>query len=218
MNVYLLQAAEQNHSIDIFALIMKGGFVMIPLLILSVLAVILIFERILFLNKNFQVNDKKFEHLTDLLRNGKTNDAAEYCNKEKNSWGRIFIYAAAGEYVSTEEADKLMEDAANVEIARVEKSLNYLTIIAGVAPLLGFIGTIAGVITIFFDISVSQDISISTISEGLYQKMISSASGLVIGILAFVSYHLFMNQVDGFATRIQEQSLKMRVALQNRKR
>jgi biopolymer transport protein ExbB len=113
--------------------------------------------------------------------------------------------------------DKAMEEAAEVEVARLEKNLNYLSIIAGVAPLLGFIGTIVGVITIFHDISISQDISISVISEGLYKKMVTSATGLVIGIIAYAAYHLFQNQIDRFVNTIREQSLNLKVTLASRK-
>ena len=115
--------------------------------------------------------------------------------------------------MTSEDLDKVLEDAANVEVARLEKGLGYLSMIAGLAPLLGFVGTIVGVITIFFDISISQDISISIISEGLYKKMITSAAGLVVGIIAFSAYHLFQHQLDGFVAKIQEHGLALKVAL-----
>lgn len=200
-------------SLDVLQLLMKGGVVMIPLALLSITAIVIIFERLLYFNKQLSTDEKVFAHFVKLMREGKRNDAAEWCAKQKNAFGRIFLYASETQAASLDETSQLLEDAANVEIARMEKSLNYLTIIAGVAPLLGFIGTIAGVITIFFDISISQDISISVISEGLYKKMVSSASGLVVGIVAFSAYHLFMNQVDGFAARIQELALKFKATM-----
>ena len=98
----------------------------------------------------------------------------------------------------------------NVEVTRLEKRLNVLSMIASIAPLLGFIGTIAGVIVIFFDISTTTDISIGTISEGLYQKMISSATGLVVGILAYLSHHLLQNGVDKFVAQIEEFDLQLK--------
>lgn len=217
LHLTLLQTTAPAPSMDIFQLLMKGGVVMIPLAFISVVAIILIFERMMYYSKNLKADDKVFMQFVDLMRAGKKNDAANLCSKQNNSWGRIFMYATMSEKNDPNEVDKLLEDAANVEIAHLEKSLNYLSIIAGVAPLLGFIGTIAGVITIFFDISTSSDISISSISEGLYKKMVSSASGLVIGIIAFMGYHLFINQVDGFSAKIQEQALKLKVSLQNAK-
>jgi biopolymer transport protein ExbB len=98
-------------------------------------------------------------------------------------------------------------------VSRLEKGLSYLSMIAGLAPLFGFVGTIIGVITIFFDISISSDISISIISEGLYKKMVLSAAGLVVGILAFSAYHLFQNQIDKFVSNVQEHALVLKVAM-----
>jgi biopolymer transport protein ExbB len=213
----ILLQVEAAGQIEILDLLQKGGLVMIPLGLLSLIALIIIIERILFFGKNLRISESTFQSLTKLLRDGNLNEAASLCNKQNNCFGRIFIYAASGSQ-DQGETDKLLEDAANVEISRLERSLNYLTIIAGVAPLLGFIGTIAGVITIFHSISESNDISISTISGGLYKKMVSSATGLVIGIIAFAAYHLFINQVDGFAVKIQDWALKLRVALKERTR
>lgn len=219
MTIFLLQATAPNTaSLDIFSLLMKGGVVMIPLLLLSLIAVILIIDRMLFFSKNLKIKEKNFTSLLEHIAADRHEEATTLCSKEENSWGRIFIYGTAGDTHDADEVDKLMSGAADVEIARLEKGLNYLSIIAGVAPLLGFIGTIAGVITIFFDISTSSDISISVISEGLYKKMVSSATGLVVGIIAFVGYHLFQNSIDTFIGKIQEQSLNLRVAILSKKK
>jgi biopolymer transport protein ExbB len=101
-----------------------------------------------------------------------------------------------------------METHGRVEITRVEKNLHYLSLIARIAPMLGFIGTIAGVVTIFYDISLSGDISIKTISGGLYQKMVSSGAGLIIGVISFLFYHLLNSSVDGIAGKVERASLE----------
>jgi len=214
----ILQALPMKPSIDVLDLLIKGGLVMIPLALLSVAALIMIIERSLFFGKNIKYSDKVFKEFLGNMSQGKMNEAAAVCEKEKNSWGRIFMYATVNGAQSPEQMDAIMEEAAEVEIARLEKGLNYLSIIAGVAPLLGFIGTIIGVITIFFDISISQDISIAVISEGLYKKMVTSATGLVVGIIAFSAYHLFQNQIDQFVNAIREQSLNLKITLQSRQR
>jgi biopolymer transport protein ExbB len=131
------------------------------------------------------------------------------CEENNSAWARIFQFATLRNK-SAEEKEKLKEAAANVEVTRLEKRLNVLSMIASIAPLLGFIGTIAGVIIIFFDISTTTDISIGTISEGLYQKMISSATGLVVGILAYLSHHLLQNGVDKFVAQIEEFDLQLK--------
>ena len=90
----------------------------------------------------------------------------------------------------------------------MEKDLNYLGVIAGVAPLLGFIGTIAGVIKIFYGIALADNISIGIIAGGLYQKMVSSGTGLIVGVIAYSFYHYLHIKVDKFAATLQEESLE----------
>jgi biopolymer transport protein ExbB len=89
----------------------------------------------------------------------------------------------------------------------MEKKLGQLGLIAGVAPTFGFIGTISGVIKIFYSISQTEDISIGNITEGLYEKMISSGAGLLVGLIAYSAYHLYNGRIDSFTLAIQKQVL-----------
>ena len=201
----------ENPQLDFFSLIWKGGFVMIPLGFILVISIYLIIERWLYFNAQDRItSDKNNRHIA-ILRSGETHPAVQLCAEEKGAWGRIFIHA--GNMDSAKETDELLSDAINIEISQFEKGLSGLSLIAGVAPLLGFIGTIIGVINIFFDISVSQDISIGVISEGLYQKMISSATGLFVGILAFAANQLFQQRIDRFIRRIQQHALLVKLAI-----
>ena len=106
------------------------------------------------------------------------------------------------------EIESNMDRAADIEIGEMERRLGHLGLIAGIAPTLGFIGTISGVIKIFYSISVTENISIGNISGGLYEKMISSGSGLIVGIIAYSAYHLLNGKIDGFALKIQKQILE----------
>ena len=210
--IYLQAAPEgatYEKSLDLIGLIFKGGWVMIPLLLLSILTIVIVIERYLFLGKQGVGKKNSFESFLAALKVGNNKEATRLCEEDNAAWSRIFQYAALTE-ISGDEQEKLMEQAANVEVAYLERRLNVLSIVAGVAPLLGFIGTIAGVITIFFDISTTADISIGVISEGLYQKMVSSAGGLVVGIIAFVFYQLLQNSVDKFVAQMEEYSLQLK--------
>jgi biopolymer transport protein ExbB len=208
-NMIILQVSEKP-AIDVLGLIVKGGWVMIPLGILLVYTIYLMIERFLYFNQQNVAPAEKSRRHIELLRTGENHGASQLCTTVKGSWGRIFIHAGSSQ--SIEEVDQLLSDATNIEIAHYEKGLSSLSLIAGIAPLLGFIGTIIGVITIFFDISVSQDISIAVISEGLYQKMVSSAGGLVVGIISFSSYHIFQQKIDKFTRGIQEHALLVKLA------
>lgn len=106
------------------------------------------------------------------------------------------------------EIESNMDRAADIEIAEMEQHLGQLGLIAGIAPTLGFIGTISGVIKIFYSISVTENISIGNISGGLYEKMISSGSGLIVGIVAYSAYHLLNGKIDNYALKVQKQILE----------
>src|SRR5690606_8934499 len=96
-----------------------------------------------------------------------------------------------------------IENASQIELQRMEGNLSYLGVIAGLAPMLGFVGTIAGIIRIFYDISLSTDFNISTISGGMYEKMITSGTGLISGLIAYAGYRILNISIHGFAQQLQ---------------
>jgi len=106
---------------------------------------------------------------------------------------------------TAKEVEGYMESATNLEVAMMEKDTGYLGIIAGIAPMLGFIGTISGVIKIFYNISLSDNISIGIIAGGLYQKMICSGAGLIVGVIAYACYHYLQMMIDRFTIKLQMQ-------------
>jgi biopolymer transport protein ExbB len=93
-------------------------------------------------------------------------------------------------------------------VGEMEKNTNYLGIIAGIAPMLGFIGTIAGIIQIFYEISLSDNISIGIIASGLYVKMVTSGAGLIVGVYAYTGYHLLQQRIQRFTLQAQRDSLE----------
>jgi biopolymer transport protein ExbB len=101
------------------------------------------------------------------------------------------------------EIESAIESASEIELNRISKNIHYLGLFAGIAPMLGFIGTIAGVIKIFYNISLTDNISIGIISGGLYQKMIASGTGLIVGVIAYTAYHVLNIMIDKYLSRIQ---------------
>jgi biopolymer transport protein ExbB len=131
------------------------------------------------------------------------------CSRENTASGNIMKSGISiiGRPIS--EIESVMERTANVEIAEMEKGLGHLGLISGIAPTLGFIGTISGVIKIFHTISNTGNLNIQTISGGLYEKMISSGAGLVVGVVAYSAYHLFNMMIDSFSLKVQKQTLEI---------
>jgi biopolymer transport protein ExbB len=101
-----------------------------------------------------------------------------------------------------------IENIGKLEVSKLEKNISILGIIAGIAPMFGFVGTISGVIKIFYNISLSDNISMGNIAGGLYEKMITSAAGLMIGILAYIGYHILNIMVDRVILRMETDAVE----------
>ena len=104
---------------------------------------------------------------------------------------------------TNKDIENTIETVGQIEISRMERNLGYLGVIAGIAPMLGFIGTISGIIRIFYDISLSDNISVGIIAGGLYEKMITSGAGLVVGVIAYSGYHLLNMMIERFTLKLE---------------
>ena len=195
-------------EITVLDFLLKGGIFLIPIGILLLYTFYLIVERLFFINRISKIDLYLMRDIKENLSGGKVEDALTIANRNLTASGRILKEGILTIGRPISEIESNMERAANIEIGEMEKGLGQLGLIAGIAPTLGFIGTIGGVIKIFYSISVTENISIGNISGGLYEKMISSGSGLIVGIIAYSAYHLLNGKIDAFALSIQKQILE----------
>ena len=208
---YILLAIDQPHLKDtnsvnnVAELLMKGGFIMIPILLLSVFSIYLFIERFIYIRKTTVVDKTLVFNIIDELKNKKSQEALAQSRNNDTSLGRILESGLSQGGKTSKEIENYMEATANLEISEMEKNTGYLGIIAGIAPMLGFIGTIAGVIKIFYNISLADNISIGIIAGGLYQKMICSGTGLIVGVIAYSCYHYLQMMIDRYSIDMQRQ-------------
>lgn len=200
--------AALTNEVSVLGFIFKGGLFLIPIAILLFYTIYLVFERYLYIHKAAKIDDHLMKDIRNHLNNANIEMAVSSAERSGNAQGAIIKEGVLtiGRHIGEIEGN--MERAANIEIGYMEKRLGQLGLIAGIAPTLGFIGTISGVIKIFYAISVTEDISIGNISGGLYEKMISSGAGLIVGIIAYSAYHLFNGKIDAFSLSIQKQVLE----------
>lgn len=200
------QTAEE---ISYFSFLMKGGLLIIPIILLLFFCIYVIIERFMSIKKATKQDATLVSDVKAQLRAGKIETALMLCHRTPSATGNILHSGISiiGRPIS--EIESAMEKTTNIEVAQMEKGLGYLGLISGIAPILGFIGTISGVIRIFYEISKTSDVSIGNISEGLYEKMISSGSGLVVGVVAYSAYHLFNMMIDNFVLKVQKQSFEI---------
>jgi biopolymer transport protein ExbB len=175
---------------------MKGGWLMVPLLILSVIAVYILGDRYFYIKRQKKVDDSFFDQLKELIKDGKIDTALALCSSTNCSESRILMKGIKNLGTPIHDIYEQMEMEGKLETYKYEGSMYFLGVIAGVAPMLGFIGTISGVIKIFYNISLADNISISLISGGLYEKLITSGVGLLIGIIAYISFHVLNNMIN----------------------
>lgn len=206
-NVVIEKIATTN-EISVLEFILKGGFFLIPISILLFYTFYLIIERYLFIHKASKIDSLMMRDVRDNLNSGKLDRALSIVERYNTSSGNVIKEGILLIGRPIAEIESNMDRAADIEIGEMEKHLGQLGLIAGIAPTLGFIGTISGVIKIFYSISVTENISIGNISGGLYEKMISSGAGLLVGIIAYSGYHLLNGKVDNFALKIQKQILE----------
>ncbi len=196
-------AAPPANALSMFDLILKGGVIMVPIGILSVVAVYIIIERYLYIQKAGRVDSNLLRGIEDAMNNGNVQTATSLCKSNNSSIARILEWGLNRVGRPIKDVENALEAAGNIEIARMNNKLAYLGVIAGIAPMLGFVGTIIGVIKIFYEISLSDNISIGTISEGLYVKMITSCAGLIVGIVAYAGFHFITIKIDKFTLKAE---------------
>lgn len=198
-----MAAPVAAQGLSVIDLLGKGGIVMFPLGLLFIATLFIIIERFMGIGSNGKIDLQFVDNVKDFIQQGNLKSAESSCRNQHNAAGRIFERAIGRIGYPIKDIETSIENASQIEIQRMEGNLGYLGVIAGIAPMLGFVGTISGIIRIFFDISISNDFNISTIAGGMYEKMITSGSGLIIGLIAYAGYHLLNMKIDRFALRLQ---------------
>jgi biopolymer transport protein ExbB len=197
-------AAATTQSLGLFDLVAKGGWVMVPIAFLFFATLYLIIERWILIKRQGKIDDGFVDNIKDMLLQGNIKSAESFGKNQRNAAGRVFEKAVGRVGVaSNKEIESTIETVGQIEIARMERNLGYLGVIAGIAPMLGFIGTISGIIRIFYDISLSDNISVGIIAGGLYEKMITSGAGLIVGVIAYTGYHLLNMMIERFTLRLE---------------
>jgi biopolymer transport protein ExbB len=207
----VVQATQSVDKQSVIDLILSSGStgvtIVFILLCLSVISISIFIERFLSVGKAMSYDAGFVNGLKSSLTSGKVDEARRLCQTVNTPISRMLdkgISRLGSEPALIEGA---MEATGKLEITRLEKNLGYLSLIAKLAPMFGFVGTIMGVIKIFYDIAMTDNLSIGVISGGLYQKMITSAAGLMVGIIAFLGYYLVNMRIEKVVERMEQATL-----------
>lgn len=192
--------AKEMHVID---LIMQGGWLMIPLLILSVATVFVFVERWMAIKKATLVDDNFMNIIRDNILSGNVTAARNFARNTVNPVGRMIDKGLQRIGKPIDSIENSMENVAQLEMYKLERNVNILSVISKVAPIFGFVGTLVGLMQLFFNINATGEYELSTIAGGIYTKLITSISGLVIGLIAYLFHNILHTQVEKAANKME---------------
>jgi biopolymer transport protein ExbB len=202
-NTPVAAAVEQE---SLFALLSKstlGLVVMILLLLMSIAAVAIFVSRYMTIQKATQIDEGFMNNIRAHVQNGNIGAARALCQSTDSPVARMVEKGLMRIGKPLDDIEHAIENVGRLEIYKLEKNTNVLAIIAGVSPMLGFLGTIAGMITTFKDLSTQESLSISAISGGIYIKMFTSAAGLIVGIFSFVAFNYLSAMTDRVVNKME---------------
>lgn len=209
-------AEDSSKDVTLYDLVMAGGWVMIPLFLLSIVAVYIFVERYLTINNASKGSTKFVEEVKEKVASGKIDEAKLIASKYNSPAAKMISKGLSriGSPLKTIEAS--IENVGKLEINRLEKNLSILATISGAAPMIGFLGTVMGMIQAFISIAQEEGtVSPKLLSAGIYEAMITTAAGLIVGIIAYVAYNYLSTQIQKVIHAMEYSSIEFVELLQD---
>ena len=207
-NPVLTEVVEAANEMNLWDMATKGGWIMIVLALLSVLCVYIFFERLVVIRKASKVDPVFMDRIHDYVKNDELKSAINYCritntpatNMIEKGLERIDRPAA--------EVQATLENAGNLEVAKLEKGLPIMATISSGAPMIGFLGTVLGMVRAFWEMAnAGNNIDITLLSSGIYEAMITTVGGLIVGIVAMFAYNYLVSRVNDVTNVLEAQTL-----------
>ena len=205
----LTEVAEPvQEGINILELAMKGGWIMVILALLSIFGIYIFIERFSVLRKAMKKNPYLLDRIHDNIMDDDVKSAINYCNKMNTPVSRILAKGIKDYKLDIVSIRQALDNNAGLEIAKLEKGLPVLSTIAAVAPMLGFLGTVTGMVQAFWEMAnAGNNIDITLLSGGIYEAMITTVGGLVVGIAAMFAYNYLVTRVDKVVSQMEARTM-----------
>ncbi len=194
---FMMLAAEAASELNVLDLAMKGGWIMVVLALLSVFGIYIFVERFAVLRKAMKRNPYLLDRLHDNIKDGDFKSAINYCTSQNTPISRTYIKGIKDYNLDNVAIRQALDNTASLEIANLEKGFPILSTIAAVAPMLGFLGTVTGMVQAFWQMSnAGNNIDITLLSGGIYEAMVTTVAGLIVGIVAIFAYNFLVTRID----------------------
>ncbi|HXL56971.1 MAG TPA: MotA/TolQ/ExbB proton channel family protein [Chitinophagaceae bacterium] len=193
-------------SFNLLSLLEKGGWLMYPLYFLFIATVFVFFERLIAIRKASRIDNNFMSIIRDNIMTGNLSAARNLSKNTDNPVARIIDKGIQRIGKPIDAIEKSMENVGSLEIYKMERNLSVLSLVYGIAPMIGFLGTIFGMLQLFYTINSTGDFTPASIAGGIYTKMVTSASGLIIGLLAYVAYNFLNTQINKTVNKMEAAS------------
>lgn len=206
------QVAEQaqQSGLSFWELSLKGGWMMVPILLLSVLAIYIFFERYFVIQKASKMDNHFMEQITRFIKDGKISEALSFCDGYNHPVAHMMKKGISRIGRPLNDVNTAIENVGKLEVVKLEKGLTTVATTAGAAPMLGFLGTVMGMIRAFYDMASVEggNINVSLLSNGIYTAMVTTVAGLMVGILAYLAYNFLVARVEKVVNKLEVSTME----------
>jgi len=191
-------------SVSLFDLAVKGGWIMLILLLLSILTIYIFIDRFIAIKKAGKFENKFMENIRNFILDGKIENALALCNTNDSPFTRMIEKGIRRLGRPLNDINTAIENVGQLEIENLKKGLPFLGTIAAVAPMIGFLGTVTGMVKAFYNMSLAgNNVDISLLANGIYEAMITTIGGLIVGIIALLAYNYLISQIERLVYHLQ---------------
>ncbi|MGL5981406.1 MAG: MotA/TolQ/ExbB proton channel family protein [Phocaeicola sp.] len=204
----VLTPLSSEPDMNLMDMAMKGGWIMVVLALLSVVCFYIFFERVVSIRKAGKDDEMFMERIRDYIRTGEVKSAINYCRINNTPSARMIEKGISRMGRPVADVQAAIENTGNIEVAKLENGLPIMATIAGGAPMIGFLGTVIGMVQAFYEMSnAGNNIDITLLSGGIYAAMITTVGGLVVGIAAMFAYNYLVTRVDKVVGQMESRTM-----------
>lgn len=205
----VLTPVETANDLNLWDLACKGGIIMIPLLLLSLLSIYIFVERLQVIRRAAREDNSFMERIKDYIHEGNIESAMKLCKKTNTPYSRLIAKGISRLGRPMNDVLVAIENVGNIEIAKLEKGFPWLATTAAGAPMIGFLGTVTGMVRAFYNMaSAGNNADISTLSGGIYEALVTTVAGLIVGIIALFAYNYLVSRVDGVMNQLESKTME----------
>ena len=199
----------QEVKMNILELTLKGGWIMIPIALLLFISIAVFIERYLVIRKADKEDTTFMNRIKDYIHEGKIDSAINLCRNTNTPYARMIEKGISRLGRPMNDILVAVENVGQIEIAKLEKGFTWIATSAAGAPMLGFLGTVTGMVRAFFDMSnAGSNVDITLLSSGIYEALVTTVAGLIVGIIALFAYNYLVAEVNGVVNKMESRSME----------